>query len=116
MEDNIRFSMLAEIYGKLLTQKQILVIEDYYNNDFSLAEIAENMSITPQGVRDILKASEHKLTNLEESLGLLKASLKNKEKIKTSFLLIEKIKEEIITDKEKALDTIDKLAKVLREE
>ena len=48
MEKNVKVSMLCQIYGKLLTQKQLEVLNDYYNNDLSLSEIAENNKITRQ--------------------------------------------------------------------
>jgi len=44
----------------------------YYNNDLSLAEIAENYKITRQAVRDALVRAEKTLTEFEEKLGLLK--------------------------------------------
>ena len=40
MDKKIEISMLWQIYGKLLTEKQFDYINDYYNNDLSLAEIA----------------------------------------------------------------------------
>lgn len=42
MERKVKISMLCEIYGKLLTEKQLEILTDYYNNDLSLSEIAEN--------------------------------------------------------------------------
>ena len=55
MDKKVEISILCEIYGKLLTKKQYEFINDYYNNDLSLSEIAENNGITRQGVNDILK-------------------------------------------------------------
>ena len=66
MEKNVKVSMLCQIYGKMLTEKQYQVINDYYNNDLSLSEIAENNNITRQAVRDIIKKGENKLFELEE--------------------------------------------------
>ena len=51
MEKNIKMSILLDIYGKLLTEKQYNLLNDYYNNDFSQSEIAENEEITRQAVR-----------------------------------------------------------------
>ena len=42
MEEKIKISMLIQTYGKLLTEKQEQILSDYYNNDLSLSEIAEN--------------------------------------------------------------------------
>ena len=51
MEKHIEVSILWQIYGKLLTEKQYDVLNDYYNNDLSLSEIAENLgySFMPSG-------------------------------------------------------------------
>lgn len=73
--------MLCQIYGKMLTEKQYQVINDYYNNDLSLSEIAENNNITRQAVRDIIKKGENKLFEFEEKLGIMKKTMKQEEKI-----------------------------------
>ena len=41
MEKKVEISMLIEIYGKLLTNKQLEILDDYYNMALSLSEIAE---------------------------------------------------------------------------
>ena len=64
--------MLYDFYGELLTEKQQEVIELYYNEDLSLAEIAQHSGITRQGVRDSIKRAENQLLVLEEQLGLSK--------------------------------------------
>lgn len=79
MDKNVEISMLCQIYGKLLTEKQLNILNDYYNNDYSLSEIAENNSITRQAVRDNLKKGENKLFELEEKLGVMNRML-NQEK------------------------------------
>lgn len=76
MEKNVKVSMLCQIYGKLLTEKQYEVLNDYYNNDLSLSEIAENNNITRQAVRDVIKKGENKLFDLEEKLGIMDKTIK----------------------------------------
>ena len=80
MEKNVEISVLCQLYGKVLTEKQYEVLNDYYNNDLSLSEIAENNNITRQAVRDIIKKSENKLYELEKSISLMKKIL-DEEKI-----------------------------------
>ena len=72
MEKNVKISILCEIYGKLLTEKQANIIDKYYNQDLSLSEIAENEGISRQAVRDIIVKGEKKLFEFEEKLGLMK--------------------------------------------
>ena len=81
IEKNVKISMLNEIYGNLLTKKQYEIIDNYYNSDLSLSEIAENNKITRQAVRDILKKGENKLFEYEEKLHFMKRTLNQEEKI-----------------------------------
>ena len=71
MEKKVEVSILIEIYGKLLTEKQLNILDDYYNMDLSLSEIAENNQITRQAVRDIIKKGEKKLFEFEEKLQIM---------------------------------------------
>jgi len=66
MDKNIEFSMLYDIYGKLLTKKQQEIFEEYYLYNLSLREIAENKNISYQAVRDSIKSSETTLINFEK--------------------------------------------------
>ena len=79
MEKNVEISILCDLYGKLLTQKQFDFLNDYYNNDLSLSEIAENNQITRQAGRDIIKKGEKKLFEYEEKLLFMKR-MSNQEK------------------------------------
>ena len=72
MAKNLSISVLMDFYGGLLTERQKEAMELYYNQDFSLAEIAENMDISRQGVRDFIKRGEKQLEEFEQALGLLK--------------------------------------------
>lgn len=67
---NLEISVLYDFYGDMLTEKQQEVIELYYNEDLSLAEIAAHSGITRQGVRDSIKRAEAQLQEFEEILGL----------------------------------------------
>ncbi len=93
MEKNVQISMLNQFYGKLLTQKQYEIIDDYYNQDLSLSEIAENNQITRQAVRDILKKGEKKLFKYEEKLQFMKRTLKQEKKIEKVLSELTKIQQ-----------------------
>ena len=68
-QKNLEFSVLLDYYGAVLTDKQRAILTEYYDEDLSLAEIAENYGITRQGVRDAIKHGEATLTNMESRLG-----------------------------------------------
>lgn len=91
MEKKVKISMLWEIYGKLLTEKQYQMIDDYYNNDLSLSEIAENYDITRQAVRDNIKKGENKLFELEEKLLIMKRMLEQEKQIQEILIELSKI-------------------------
>lgn len=91
MDRNIKISILCQIYGKLLTEKQYQVLDDYYNNDLSLSEIAENLNITRQAVRDNIKKGENKLFEYEEKLNVMKKTMEQEEKIAIVLSEIAKI-------------------------
>lgn len=91
MEKNVEISILCEIYGKLLTKKQYIILNDYYNNDLSLSEIAENENITRQAVRDLIKKGEKKLFEYEENLKFMKKTIKQEDIINNVLIEISKI-------------------------
>ncbi len=100
MDKNIEMSMLLDIYGKLLTEKQRDVLDLYYNENLSLSEIGENSNITRQGVRKSLVEAENKLLDYENKLGFLKLKLKNEAIINE---IINSSKDEILNSKLKNL-------------
>ena len=93
MEEKVKISILCELYGKLLTEKQFEFLDDYYNNDLSLSEIVENNGITRQAVRDNLKKGECKLFEFEEKLGLMEKTILQEEKIAVILSELNKIKD-----------------------
>ncbi len=70
MAKNMEVALLYDCYGELLTDKQRDMIEQYYHQDLSLSEIAENAGISRQGVRDSVKRAEVQLFDMEERIGL----------------------------------------------
>jgi predicted DNA-binding protein YlxM (UPF0122 family) len=76
-----RMTMLLDFYGEILTQRQREFFDLYYNEDLSLAEIAENYGISRQGVRDAIVRAETAMEELEDKTGLLKRFMRLREKI-----------------------------------
>ena len=64
-----RMTMLFDFYGDILTPRQRELFDLYYNEDLSLAEIAENCGISRQGVRDVIVRA------LEDKPGLVRRFL-----------------------------------------
>ena len=70
-DKDLEMTILLDFYGDMLAPKQREFLEYYYDQDFSLSEIAANVGITRQGVRDAIKRAECKLTEMEERLKLV---------------------------------------------
>ena len=109
IEKNVEISILCDLYGKLLTEKQLELLNDYYNSDLSLSEIAENNNITRQAVRDNIKKGEKKLFEYEEKLLFMKRMLKQEKTIEQVLAELSKIQKDS-SDKKIAhiLETVKK--------
>ncbi|MDO4566519.1 MAG: sigma factor-like helix-turn-helix DNA-binding protein [Oscillospiraceae bacterium] len=70
MSKNLEMVYLIDAYSSALTEKQRDMLELYYCEDLSLAEIAQNSGISRQGVRDCIKRGEAAMLELEDTLGL----------------------------------------------
>ena len=70
MAKNLERSVLLDFYGSMLSEKQRRLFTSYYDDDLSLAEIADLEGMTRQGVRDGVKRAEAQLCEMEERLGL----------------------------------------------
>ena len=66
---DLEYSILLDHYGPVLTQRQRDILTEYYDEDLSLSEIAENFGITRQGVRDAIKHGEATLREMEDKIG-----------------------------------------------
>jgi predicted DNA-binding protein YlxM (UPF0122 family) len=71
-EKTVRVTMLFDFFGETLTEKQREYFDLYYNEDFSLAEIAENYGVTRQCVYDALSRAYATLDGMEEKTGAVR--------------------------------------------
>ena len=69
-EKNLAVCDLFDRYGSVLSDRHCEVLDFYYNQDLSLAEIAAELGISRQGVRDAIKKAEDELNFLESRLHL----------------------------------------------
>ena len=90
---DLKISLLMDFYGGILTDKQLDALELYYNEDLSLAEIAQHTKITRQGVRDNIKRGEAVLLEMEEKLGFYEKYAHLDDKMETVINLTENIKD-----------------------
>lgn len=87
MNKDVSIPILLDLYGKLLSNSQYEDLDSYYSHDLSLAEIADNVGKSRQGVFDSIKRAEAILTSMEDKLGFLSRI----NDIRNDFRLIEKI-------------------------
>ena len=71
-EKDLKIACLLDFYGDVLSQRKQTVLSMYYNDDMSLAEIADEEGISRQGVRELIKKAEEELLFFEDKLGLFK--------------------------------------------
>ncbi len=77
MEDILYYSALYDYYGSLFTVVQKEYFEEYFFNNLSLTEIADNHQVSKNAVSKCLKEVKEKLKFYEDKLHLLE----NKDKI-----------------------------------
>ena len=91
MEEVIYLNELYDFYGSLLTDKQRDYFENYYFNNLSLGEMAENYGVSRNSIHKQLKIVEERLKYYEENLELLEKSKKAEE-------LVQKINDKKLRD------------------
>ncbi len=94
MEEVIYLNELYDFYGSLLTDKQRDYFENYYFNNLSLGEMAENYGVSRNAIHKQLKIVEERLKYYEENLELLKKSKKAEKLVKK--INDEKLRDEIL--------------------
>ena len=93
----VEIANLFEIYSSLLSEKQKEYLEDHFENDLSLSEIAKNNNVSRQAIYDNIKRGIALLYDYEDKL---------------KFYQIKKnIREELMNFKEKY--TKEKLEKII---
>ena len=81
--DALEMTLLFDYYGELLTQRQQMCFDLYHNQDLSLAEIAQELQVSRQGVYDNLSRAEATLRNMEEKTGCVRRNLRNRRALRS---------------------------------
>lgn len=89
IQDNLRKSLLAEIYAPLLTAKQQNMLAMFLDSNISLSEIAQEFDTSRQAVNDLVKRTFRVLEDYESKLKLLEKFEKIKLNISSCFKLID---------------------------
>ncbi len=99
MEKLAKRALLADFYGPLLTEKQRNVWDLHYQQDLSLAEIAELEHISRQAIHDLIKRTERILAEYEEKLGLVQLFWAEREKLTEVKTLSQGLNEQDFTSR-----------------
>ncbi len=100
-------NMLFDIYAPLLTAKQREVLQLYFSDNYSLAEIAGDYQISRQAVHDLIQRSLSALEKFDRKLGLYALYNEQQDLITEAETLLE----------QKELDekTLDRLRRLMAE-
>lgn len=97
MDKMLYLNNLYDYYQNLLTEKQRIYFEEYYFNNLSLGEIAENYNVSRNAVFNQLRIIEKKLNEYENTLQLYQ------KKNKIMNILEDKIEEKELKEIENLL-------------
>lgn len=90
LDTNIQMGWLLDFYSSLLTDRQRYVLEQYYNEDLSLAEIADILGVSRQNIHDIIARASSKLLDYEHKLNLVDRTLESNSKLNNVLSMLDK--------------------------
>ncbi len=103
MEQLLYRTDLFDLYGELLTEHQQKCMELYLFENFSLAEIGEEMGISRQAVHDNIHRSQKAMEKYEEKLKLVERYRHERAELAEISGLIRNLRR---PDNEKAVDEV----------
>ncbi|MGL4911720.1 MAG: YlxM family DNA-binding protein [Romboutsia sp.] len=117
IEKMVEIGLLFEQYKELLTDKQREIVSLYYEEDYSLGEISENLNVSRQGVYDTLKRSEKILRDYEDKLGLVSKIQEQEKFVKFLQDKIVDIKQDLLQNRDCAnlIPKLENIEDVCRE-
>jgi len=93
MKDFVYYNDLFDIYCELLTKNERNTFKDYYQEDLSLSEIADEKNVSRSAIQKTIKNVIDKLNNYEDILQIYKKNMKISEILDSQD--IEKLKSDI---------------------
>ncbi len=72
MLDKVEGNLLFDFYGSLLTEHQKEVLDDYFNDDLSMSELADEYEVSKSAISDLIKRCLNQLEEYESKLHLIK--------------------------------------------
>ena len=117
LEKLVEIGLLFEQYKMLLTDKQREIVSLYYNEDYSLGEISENLNVSRQGIYDTLKRSEKILKDYEDKLGLVKKSKERENITQDIYDKVVDIKQDLLQNRDCAnlIPKVENIEDICRE-
>lgn len=94
VEKMYEISMLYDFYGELLTPRQKSIMQYYYEDNYSLGEIADEIGVSRQAVYDAVRKAEKSLHSYEDKLGLVKRFIETEADIEKAEQVIDEILEQ----------------------
>lgn len=113
--DALQMTLLFDYYGELLTERQRMCFDLRHNQDLSLAEIAQEMNVSRQGVHDNLSRAEALLINMEAKTGCVNRDLQCRKTAKAIIAAAEKLAENEDIEVSRLAEEILSCARALEE-
>ncbi len=108
-EKDLQFGLLLDFYGDVLSEKKRTVLDMYYNSDYSLSEISEQIGITRQGVLDTIKKGKDELLFYEEKLHLAKRFEETEKTVQELHALISTLSSLSYSEKSTLIELVSRL-------
>ena len=91
--DAVEMLLLFDYYGDMLTERQRMCLDLRYNQDLSLAEIAEELGVSRQGVHDNITRAEAHLVNMEAKTGCVRRNLQSRQAMQAILSIAAELKQ-----------------------
>ena len=89
--DTVEMLLLFDYYGDMLTDRQRMCLDLRYNQDLSLAEIADELGVSRQGIHDNIIRAEAHLQKMEAKTGCVRRYLQSREAVQTILTSVKKL-------------------------